>query len=259
LNWKEIIERLFFLYQVKTQEDLGRRLLVSQDLVSKWMRGMTRPTWDLMARVVLETGCSWEWLLAGKSGDAPAGRLITEILAAHPGSPSALPPDNALPPRANGPVDFVLHAGAIPVVGEAAADETRGRKAGFLPPDPEARYDELHFPETTAAVRIIGDSMAPVLLGGQYALIGPEYLGNFDRPGDHDIVVVDVGIRDDVRGASDARWTGTYCKRVVDGGEVWFFLSVNPVGVPFTVAKANCRLWPVIGVWFAGKGEPPED
>jgi hypothetical protein len=35
--------------------------------------------------------------------------------------------------------------------------------------------------------------------------------------------------------------------------------SIGPTGVPFTVAKTNCRIWPVIGEWFAGKGESPED
>ncbi|MDR1612510.1 MAG: S24 family peptidase, partial [Planctomycetota bacterium] len=155
------------------------------------------------------------------------------------GEDNGPPPPNAA--RVREPVNFVLNAKAIPVVGEAAADETQGQKAGFLPPDPETRYDELHFPESTAAVRIIGDSMAPVLLGGQYALIGPEYLGKFDNPKSHEIVVADVEIRDDDQASSDARWTGTYCKRIVDGGDVWVFLSIAPTGVPFRARAQYIR------------------
>lgn len=159
------------------------------------------------------------------------------------------------------PIPFTLEPKGVPVVGKAAADETQGAIAGFFPPDPEAYFDELTIPETTAAVEIIGDSMSPVLLGGQYAIVGPEYMLPYSRPRDYDIVVVSVdsdSIYDD-DSAIDARWDGVFCKRIVDAGDTWLFLSINATGTPFTVMKKHCRLWPVIGVWFAGKGRPPED
>jgi transcriptional regulator with XRE-family HTH domain len=239
LNQKEILKRIFSVYHVSTQQELGDKLGVSQDLISNWNTGKAAPTISVLEKIVIEKNVSWQWLLAED--------------AEHQVPPSA--PNAA---RIREPINFVLNAKGIPVVGEAAADETQGRKAGFLPADAEARYDELRFPETTAAVKIIGDSMAPLLLGGQYAFIGPEYMGNFDNPRNYEIVVVDVEIRDEERAEADARWTGTYCKRIIDGGDVWVFLSIAPTGVPFTVAKSNCRLWPVLGVWFAGMGEPPE-
>lgn len=173
-------------------------------------------------------------------------------------------PPGWLPPAAENktahePVPFVLETKNIAVVGKAAADETQGARAGFFPPDPEAQFDEIFIPEFTSAVEIIGDSMSPVLLNGQYALLGPEYVGTYDQPKDYEIVVADVEIKDDSQEAIDKRWEGVYCKRIVDAGDTWLFLSINHTGTPFTIAKANCRIWPVVGVWFAGKGVPPEE
>lgn len=155
------------------------------------------------------------------------------------------------------PIPFTLEPQHIPVVGQAAADETEGARAGFFPADPDAEFDELDIPETTAAVEIIGDSMSPVLLGGQYAMVGPEYIAPYSQPGDYDIVVVSVDSGYDEYSEPDTRWDGVYCKRIVDAGDVWVFLSINHTGKVFTVMKKHCRLWPVIGVWFAGRGKPP--
>jgi hypothetical protein len=63
-----------------------------------------------------------------------------------------------------------------------------------------------------------------------------------------------------LRQSDNKAWTGTYCKRIIDAGDYWCFLSISTVGTsPFLAAKVNCRLWPVIGVWFAGEGKAPED
>jgi hypothetical protein len=170
---------------------------------------------------------------------------------------TTLPPLNASRPRE--PVPFVVHARDFPVVGKAAADESEGARAGFFPPDADMQWDPVTIPETTSLVEILGDSMSPVLLGGQYAMLGPEYQGEFDKPRNYDIVVADVVAGDDEQGNIDRRWDGVYCKRIVDAGDIWVFLSINQTGTPFSIIKTNCRLWPVIGVWFAGKGKPPED
>lgn len=161
--------------------------------------------------------------------------------------------------RSREPIAFTLEAKNIPVVGSAAADETQGSRAGFFPPDANAQFDEISLPETTAAVKIIGDSMSPVLLNGQYAFVGPEYSGSYDHPKNYEIVVAEVVVNNQDQSSSDQRWEGVYCKRIVDAGDTWVFLSINHTGTPFSVAKANCRLWPVIGVWFAGRGKPPEE
>ena len=69
LNWNKVVERLFWVYGVSTQEQLGMQLGVSQDMVSKWTRGKAKPTWNLIGKVVESSGFSWEWLLTGRSSD----------------------------------------------------------------------------------------------------------------------------------------------------------------------------------------------
>ena len=173
------------------------------------------------------------------------------------GDSKQLPSPNVIRPR--GPVPFVVQARSFPVIGRAAADESQGQRAGFFPDDPERQWDPVTIPETTCMVEIIGNSMSPVLLNGQYALLGPMHTPPFDQPRNYDIVVADVQVEDEEQEGSDKRWEVVYCKRIIDASDVWVFLSINATGVPFTIAKTNCRTWPVVGVWFAGKGEPPED
>lgn len=243
LNHKEINKRFFSVFTEEEVAGLPDLLGVGPSAVSNWRSGAEKVPWRRLSYAVAEKGVSWDWLLTGAvSGPAGGG--------ADGGRASNV--------RSGRPIDFVLEARGIPVVGEAAADETEGSRAGFFPPDPEARYDELIFPDTTAAVRIIGDSMSPVLLHGQYALLGPMYMGPRDKPRNHDIVVAQVEVAPDAGSDADARWEGVYCKRIVDAGDVWVFLSINTTGTPFTAAKANCRVWPVLGVWFAGMGKTPE-
>ncbi|MCD8139283.1 MAG: helix-turn-helix domain-containing protein [Planctomycetaceae bacterium] len=69
LDWKEITQRLFFIYNVETQQKLGKHLNVSQDQISKWINGKARPTWDLLAGVIEESCVDWNWLLTGKTSD----------------------------------------------------------------------------------------------------------------------------------------------------------------------------------------------
>ncbi|MDR3077723.1 MAG: hypothetical protein LBV15_03040 [Planctomycetota bacterium] len=187
-------------------------------------------------RRLLELGCDLPELLNG-SGEAEAN-------AVWPGRPLAA--------KASEPMQ-------LSVVGNAAADETQGARAGFFPADADSFFEQVTIPETTHMVQIIGDSMAPVLLGGQYAFIGPEYVGRYDKPGNGEIVIADI--QPDAAEAQPVRVSrrreGVFCKRALDAGDLWVFLSINHTGTPFSAAKANCRLWPVVGVWFAGAGRPP--
>lgn len=238
LDVKGIVSIIFSLFEGKTQSEIAAVIGKSNHLIGKWGE-KSNPTLGDLKKIVDEKHVSWEWLLTGKEA-------------------AQLPPPSNVE-RNREPIDFVLNAKAIPVVGEAAADESQGRRSGFFPPDPETQYQEVEIPATTAAVRIIGDSMAPVLLGGQYALLGPEYMGQFDQPRNYEIVVADVAVRDDEQAGSDSHWEGVYCKRIVDAGDTWVFLSINATGTPFSIAKSNCRVWPVVGVWFAGQGKIPAE
>lgn len=261
-NKKDIAKRFFSLFCDISQKDLAIQFGVQQSVISEWKAGKRSIPWQTLMKFAEKEGIDLDWLVLGREKKVWTKPLSSEEFdAINKRIPDFKLPEFTIVPnaqRSHEPVPFTLDAKGLPVVGEAAADETQGSRAGFFPPDADARYDELTIPETTSAVRIIGDSMSPVLLHGQYALVGPEYQGALGKPKDYEIVIADVNVQDDEQAGSDARWEGVYCKRIIDAGDVWWFLSINHTGTPFSVAKTNCRVWPVIGVWFAGKGKPPE-
>lgn len=271
-----------FVYQFGkglSDSELAQKLGVEIDDLESWKDGTSRPSYETLLRTTDLVGDYIDYYITGYIYQLYGEKMTAELYeyvpiynantttghaAPFPRDPydsddddKSAPAYNASRPRE--PINFVLEAKDLPVVGKAAADETHGSRAGFFPPDPEARFEQMAIPETTSAVEIIGDSMSPVLLNGQYALLGPEYIGPYDQPKNYDIVVADVEVKDGEQDGSDTRWEGVYCKRIVDAGDIWVFLSINTTGTPFSAAKANCRIWPVIGVWFAGKGKPPED
>lgn len=62
----EFLVRLFSVYDVRTQTELGKCLGVSQDLISNWKRGKALPTLEMLAKVVEDKGLTWDWLLEGR-------------------------------------------------------------------------------------------------------------------------------------------------------------------------------------------------
>lgn len=165
------------------------------------------------------------------------------------------PPPNAS--RWNEDIDITTLSRVLPVVGQAAAREFYGGRSGMF--DENDQLDIQDIPDTTRLVKVFGDSMSPVILDGQYAMVGPQYLGRGSNvPGERDIVIVEVIPQDPDHEAADREWEGVYCKRITEGEGIWYLHSINDTGDTFSVAKTNCRLWPVIGVWFAGKGKPPQ-
>ena len=143
------------------------------------------------------------------------------------------------------------------VPGKAAAFEGGGALPGLMS-DNRAEQDEIEIPETTYFVKISGTSMSPLLLDGQYAMVGPEYL-HHSTPPERSLVIAQVAVNDAEQAGSDGEFEGVYCKRIVDGESCWWFRSINPAYRDFSIMKDACRLWPVLGVWFAGRGVPPED
>lgn len=348
LDWNGILKRLFFLYGVTTQDDLGKKFDVSQDLISKWKRGITRPTWDLIASVVQEKGVSWEWLLTGKSGNMrelvntyaalPESQILDEaayvwakgeVLSSVLDTKQAMKGcgdfqvedkleianrlffaathktdldvsgqiygDVEMTGYVHGPLvlallqksgydhsyrfayevaknalrdcselDFLYplvipapnatrlsSATEWPVRGRAAADESNGTRV----PDTDESDDSISPPEGLTAVPVIGDSMSPVILDGQYALVDREREG-FEVDGGIVVASICEPATDDERAET---MTGTFVKRCYDGGNgLYYFASINEYS-PFSAWRDHCRVWPVIGVWFAGKGKPPTE
>ncbi len=177
------------------------------------------------------------------------------VAATAPTPVSVLPPVNAIRQ-----VGFDMEEGyarRFVVPGKAAAFEGGGALPGLMSDDAGDQYD-IEIPETTYFVKISGDSMSPLLLDGQYAMMGPEYLRN-STPPERSIVIAQVTVNDTEQAGSDGEFEGVYCKRIIDGESCWWFRSINPAYRDFSILKTDCRLWPVLGVWFAGHGVPPED
>lgn len=169
-----------------------------------------------------------------------------------------IPPGNALRRKGDEDVSHkVLHLRAI---GSAAALE-RGTssRGGF---DDETLYwDSIEeIPESTHLVRVVGDSMEPLMMHGQSVMVGTQYRTEIgEMPRNRDIVLVEITVRNNDIGGMDGMWEGVHCKRIQDGGDFWEFTSINPKGESFNVAKDNCRLWHVIGVYFGEKSSIPEE
>jgi Predicted transcriptional regulator len=137
-----------------------------------------------------------------------------------------------------------------PVRGLAAADDSGGTRV----PDTDDLDEPIIPPEGLTAIPVKGDSMSPVLLDGQYALIDAEREG-FEVDGG--IVVASIREPDygDERSES---MTGTFVKRCYKGDGIYYFTSINEYS-PFDAWWDHCRIWPVIGIWFAGHGKPPKE
>lgn len=144
----------------------------------------------------------------------------------------------------------------LPLIGSAAADNAAYSRALL---EPEAPGEEIQvIKEHYRLVRIIGNSMEPVILDGQYALIGSE-IGKGEAikaKGWLGIIQVDCAGLDD--GICDG--VATFCKRVYPVDKKTLMLtSINSAEcAPFTVARQHVlHLWPVHGVFFMGHGVAP--
>ena len=136
-----------------------------------------------------------------------------------------------------------------PVRGMAAADDSNGSRV----PDTDESGDAIFCPPGLTLVPVQGDSMSPLVLPGQYVMIDREREG-FEANGG--VVVVSIADPDWER---RERMPGTFVKRCFAGDGFFFFTSINSAYSPFSAWRENCRVWPVLGVWFAGRGRPPRD
>jgi phage repressor protein C with HTH and peptisase S24 domain len=130
------------------------------------------------------------------------------------------------------------------VRGISAANSLRGESSDDHGYDDEA----IEPPEGLTLVPVKGESMLPTLLDGQYAMVDKTREG-LEVNGQ--IVVV-------VSADEDGNYLSRI-KRCFRKGQDFRFTSINEEGnPPFDLSVKVCRIWPVIGVWFAGKGEPPK-
>ena len=144
-------------------------------------------------------------------------------------------------------IDTITDLENVPIIGRAAADTSEFTKTEFL----QDIIGRIDLPETLKAVEIQGDSMAPVVLSGQYALISSQD----DKPLANSIVVAEIKERDGV--ALEA--PEYYCKRAIVTDGTAYLSSQNPTTKTPMFSSNRFRLWPVVGVWFGGKGKAPAE
>ena len=190
----------------------------------------------------------------------PSATLPTASEEVTPNSPTPiadLPPGNAV--RRKGDQDAAHKVLHLRAVGSAAAFQAGASRGGF---DNDALYWDRteEIPESTHLIKICGDSMAPVMMHGQSVMVGTLYRTEIGEvPRNRELVVAEVTVQNNDIGGVDGEWEGVHCKRIQDGGDFWLFTSINPSGATFSVAKDNCRLWHVIGVYFGEKSKIPEE
>lgn len=144
--------------------------------------------------------------------------------------------------RLGGPVEW-------PVRGLAAADDSAGSRV----PDTDEIGESVYCPPGLVLVPVQGDSMSPLVLPGQYVMIDRNREG-FEVNGG--VVVASIIDPDWER---RERMPGTFVKRCFGGDGFYYFTSINSAYSPFSAWRENCRIWPVLGVWFAERGKPPRD
>lgn len=138
--------------------------------------------------------------------------------------------------------------GEWPVRGMAAADDSNGSRV----PDSDESGETLSCPPGIVLVPVQGDSMSPLVLPGQYVMIDKEREG-FEQNGG--LVVVSILDNDWER---QEKMSGTFVKRCFKGEGFYYFTSINSAYSPFSAWQDHCRIWPILGVWFGGRGKPPE-
>lgn len=249
--------------------DFAKYFQKSATALASYLKGESSPSiaqvWEFVLRYAADNNMQLidlNWLVNDNDrrlGPVFLGKSVDESLAFiknHTEEPSKYPDTNALRLRSYDREEGDTRH--FRVVGEAAAFEGNGSRIGGFAEDDHSIWDDIEIPGETYFVRAIGDSMSPVILNGQYAMVGSEYMRDA-TPKDGEIVVAEVMLDNDDASSVDAPWEGVYVKRVFDVESTWLFRSINPAFQDFTIHKNSCRLWPVIGVYFAGKGKIPED
>lgn len=242
-NLKKINNNFFTLFGEKTPAEIASLVGVGLSAVYSWKNGSKQVPWDKLALAKELSGKSWDWMLgADVASNQVEKQIETEGARLH------LPPMADIP----GPKGrrFTFAGDEIPTRGLAAADDSGGTRV----PDTDDFGEPIHFPSGLIGIPVVGDSMSPVILSGQYVEVDIEREG-FER--DRGIYVVSVLEPDSVDDYPEPI-TGTFVKRCERHENLYYLESINGDYSPFSVHVDHCRIWPVLGVWFGGKGTPPE-
>ncbi len=227
-RFRAVCEKLF--PSVTTNVALAEKLGSTEGAVRKWLKDGSLP--GVLVKLLVSYGASEDYILLGKG----------DILVPTPIAPAGIPLASAIQ------IETRVLEREWPVRGLAAADDSGGR----LAPMEDDFKEPVTPPPGLLLVPVQGDSMSPVVLPGQYVAIDQEREG-FEVDGGIVVAYIEDPPGEDERRES---MIGTFVKRCYRGDGVLYFASVNDYP-PFSAWEDHCRIWPVIGVWFAGKGKPP--
>jgi len=123
--------------------------------------------------IAKETGFSNRNISAYYKGDiAPSAKLLTSLAAQGADVKYILTGKRSQPETAGGMVEvFQPEPQTVPVIARAAADNEGTSRAVIFQPEDVGDMGQVDLPEYCKGVEVIGDSMAPLVLDGQIALI----------------------------------------------------------------------------------------
>lgn len=237
-----------------TDTEIAKKIGITKHLIGKWKKGISRPSYEALAKISELTGRTIDYFITGHIinlhyQDNPIDSATYDITPIYSGKEkptNSVDIDRSTSGRDSERLDQSLR---WPVRGLAAADDTGGSRV----PDVDDIDEPIAPPTGITLVPVKGDSMSPLILSGQYAMIDSTREGFEDNGG---IVVASI-LEPDAADERREPMTGTIIKRCYDLGDRYNFVSINNYP-PFTAFKDHCRVWPVIGVWFGGMGKAPK-
>ena len=193
---KNIADRLRHLreliYGPRGQSSFARAIGISPSRYHNYESALNEPPLDLLKKIASVAGCSIAWLVSGEGEPflvsglrQGAVRAVSEPTVEYEARPRQ----------------------GIPIIAWASAADPESR----IPMTKTGGVGEIPVPKDLHAVRVIGDSMSPLALNGQYLLC------TNDPPSDGDVAVVEV-----------IGQAGPLFKRVRIEGDTIYLLSVNP-------------------------------
>lgn len=227
-------KRLHYLFEGRNFLDFERKYGLSNGQIGKFIDG-AEPRRSALESIINGTGCNPVWLLTGIGEPFTSDSEKSNIESAS--KMDALP-------FPSGTKRIQPGFGGWPITKPCAANSLQGVEVDHL----NDEYETIMPPPGLMLVPVNGDSMEPLLLHGQYAMIEKDREGFEGNGGIYVVEAIDAnGERE------------TYIKRCRKTKNMFSCISLKEGHDTFDVPAEQCRLWPVIGVWFAGKGRPPTE
>lgn len=197
LRFQEIIEKVF---AGESNRDFGKRIGTSEANVRNWKKGKA---------------ISIDFLISMHTAGVDIGYLLTGSYTKN------IPPNAAILNTPN----TAYSGDELKIIGRAAADNEQCSSALIFQPEETEQLEGYSIPETAQLVRIIGNSMEPVVLHRQLVMI------DMELPPNKPLVKRGIYVAHIMDGAKE----GYYCKRAtVD--------YLNDCNIIFTsVNHAECR------------------